>query len=124
MLHETRPDVLHITTPPASHLPIALQALELIKSEAGPQNVEITLGFVGVHASSYPINLIYLWNGGSEEGVVQVQLKRGSHVRVEDLKERLRKRFAEQLPKCLKRSRRLSRDRQRTARLHRPSKFA
>ena len=33
-------------------------------------------------------------------------------------------RFAEQLPKCLKRSRRLSRDRQRTARLHRPSKFA
>ena len=77
---------------------IALQALEMIKNEAGPQNVEITLGLVGVHASSYPINLIYLWNGGSEEGVVQVQLKRGSHVRVEDLKERLRKRFAEQLP--------------------------
>src|SRR5438093_1043572 len=77
---------------------MALQALEIIKNEVGPQNVEITLGFVGVHASSYPINLIYLWNGGSEEGVVQVQLKRGAPVRIEELKERLRKKFAAQLP--------------------------
>src|SRR5437867_1699650 len=76
---------------------IALQALDIIKNEVGPTNVEITLGFVGVHASSYPINLIYLWNGGSEEGVVQVQLKRGTPIRIEALKERLRKRFAEQL---------------------------
>jgi multidrug efflux pump subunit AcrB len=42
--------------------------------------------------------LIYLWNGGSEEGVLQVQLKRGTPIRIEELKERLRKRFAEQLP--------------------------
>src|SRR6266536_3551887 len=77
---------------------IALQALDIIKNEAGPTNVEITLGFVGVHASSYPINLIYLWNGGSEEGVVQVQLKRGAPVRIEELKERLREKFAAQLP--------------------------
>src|SRR6266571_5636944 len=76
---------------------IALQALDIIKNEVGPTNVEITLGFVGVHASSYPINLIYLWNGGSEEGVVQVQLKRGTPIRIEELKERLRKRFAEEL---------------------------
>ncbi len=75
----------------------ALQALEIIKSEVGPTNVEMTLGFVGVHASSYPINLIYLWNGGSEEGVVQVQLKPGGHIRIEELKERLRKKFAAQM---------------------------
>ena len=77
---------------------IALQVLDLIKHEVGTNNVEITLGFVGVHPSSYPINLIYLWNGGSEEGVVQVQLKRGAHIRIEELKERLRKKFSEQLP--------------------------
>src|SRR6266851_3173930 len=77
---------------------IALQALDLIKNEVGPHNVEITLGFVGVHPSSYPINLIYLWNGGSEEGVVQVQLKPGAPIRIEELKERLRKKFAAQLP--------------------------
>src|SRR6266446_4406818 len=76
---------------------IALEALGLIKNEVGPQNVEITLGFIGVHPSSYPINLIYLWNGGSEEGVVQVQLKPGTSIRIEELKERLRKKFAAEL---------------------------
>jgi len=77
---------------------IALQALALIQQEAGPQNVQITLGFLGVHGSSYPINFIYLWNGGPGEGVLQVQLKAGAPVRIEPLKERLRKVFAEKLP--------------------------
>src|SRR5678815_3734975 len=43
-------------------------------------------------------SLVYLWHGGSEEGVLQVQLKAGAPVRIEELKERLRKKFAEQLP--------------------------
>jgi multidrug efflux pump subunit AcrB len=77
---------------------IALHALEIIKKEVGPENVAITLGFVGVHAPSYPINLIYLWNGGSEEGVIQVQLKESFRGDIEALKERLRARFAQQLP--------------------------
>ena len=42
---------------------------------AGPDNVEITLGYVGVQPSSYPINTIFLWTGGSHEGVLQVALK-------------------------------------------------
>ena len=77
---------------------VALQTLDIIKNEVGSNNMAITLGFVGVHAPSYPINLIYLWNGGPEEGVLQVQLKPGAPVRIEELKERLRKRFAAQLP--------------------------
>ena len=77
---------------------IALRALDLIKKEVGPENVEITLGFVGVHAPSYPINLVYLWNGGSEEGVVQVQLKPNAPMRSGELKERLRGKLAAQLP--------------------------
>jgi len=77
---------------------IALQTLELIKQEAGATNVAITLGFLGVHGSPYPINFIHLWNGGPEEGVLQAQLKPGAPVRIEDLKERLRKVFAEKLP--------------------------
>src|SRR3989441_8430825 len=73
-------------------------ALDIIKNEVGTNNVDITLGFIGVHPSSYPINLIYLWNGGSEEGVLQVQLKKGTGIRIEDLKERLRDRLAKELP--------------------------
>jgi multidrug efflux pump subunit AcrB len=77
---------------------IALKTLDLIQQQVGPQDVEVTLGFVGVHAPSYPINLIYLWNGGPEEGVVQVQLKREAKVRLEDLKERLRGELKARMP--------------------------
>jgi multidrug efflux pump subunit AcrB len=76
----------------------ALQALDLIKNEVGATNVEITLGFLGVHGANYPINLVYLWNGGPEEGVLQVQLKRNADIHIERLKERLREKFTEQMP--------------------------
>jgi multidrug efflux pump subunit AcrB len=77
---------------------IALEALEIVRDEVGADNIGITLGFVGVHAPSYPINLIYLWNGGSEEGVVQIQLTPDSGIDTEELKERLRTVFAQRLP--------------------------
>jgi multidrug efflux pump subunit AcrB len=77
---------------------LALRALDLIKQEAGPQNVRLTLGFIGVHGANYPVNFIYLWNGGPQEGVVQVQLKKDAPIRIDDLKERLRRRFAGQMP--------------------------
>ena len=59
----------------------ALKTLDIISKAVGAENVAITLAFVGVHASAYPINFIYLWNGGPEEAVVQVQLKPGTAVR-------------------------------------------
>ncbi len=77
---------------------VALRALDVVADTVGRDKVEITLAFLGVHAPNYPINLIYLWNGGPEEGVLQVQLKPGSGVDTEALKETLRKRFAEFLP--------------------------
>jgi multidrug efflux pump subunit AcrB len=76
---------------------LALKVLEVIKREAGPENVVLTMGLVGVHAPNYPVNLIHLWNGGPEEAWLAVQLKRGS-LRVEPLKERLRGVFARELP--------------------------
>src|SRR4051794_13300584 len=47
---------------------LATDVLEEIKSAAGPNNVDITLGYVGVQPSSYPINTIFLWTGGSPRG--------------------------------------------------------
>ena len=76
---------------------IALRMLDLIKAEVGQDNVEVSVGFVGLQPPNYPINTIYLWTSGYEEAVLQVQLKRGTPVRVEELKERLRRRVAEQL---------------------------
>jgi multidrug efflux pump subunit AcrB len=77
---------------------LALKVLDLIKREAGPENVALTMGLVGVHAPNYPVNLIHLWNGGPEEGWLAVQLKSGCGVRVEPFKERLRAVFAAELP--------------------------
>jgi multidrug efflux pump subunit AcrB len=80
---------------------IAQQALEIIKDEAGrnkagESNVAISLGYVGLVPSSYPINNIFLWTRGPEEAVIRVQFKPGT-VRVEELKHRLR----EELPRRL-----------------------
>ncbi|HKF54887.1 MAG TPA: efflux RND transporter permease subunit [Blastocatellia bacterium] len=77
---------------------IALKALDAIKAEAGPDNVEITLSFVGAQPASYPINSIYLWTSGPQEAVLLVALRPDSGVRVNDLKERLREKLPEILP--------------------------
>ncbi len=81
---------------------IAKEALEVINEQAGrgrngESNVAISLGYVGLIGSSYPINNIYLWTRGPEEAVLRIGLKRGSGVRVEELKHRLR----EELPRRL-----------------------
>jgi multidrug efflux pump subunit AcrB len=80
---------------------IAVQALDLIKEEAGPDNVELSLGYVGLIVSSYPINNIYLWTRGPEEAVLRVALKPNGGVRVEDLKHRLREKLPRRLGEWL-----------------------
>ena len=77
---------------------IALKALEVIRREAGPENVEITSGFIGAQPASYPINTIHLWTSGPQEAVLLVALKPSATLRGEALKERLRARLAEALP--------------------------
>ncbi len=72
---------------------MALKVLDVIREEAGPENVAITLGYVGTQPPSYPINTIYLWTSGPHEGVINVALKRGSAIRQMDLEERLRKKL-------------------------------
>ena len=79
---------------------LALDVLDEIKKTAGPQNVDITLGYVGIQPSSYPINTIFLWTGGSHEGVLQVALRAGARPGLEELEERLRQRFAERFPQA------------------------
>jgi len=92
---------LHLRAPAGTRIErteqIALQTLEAIKREVGPDNVEISLGFVGTQPPNYPINSIYLWSSGSEEAVMQVQLKPGTGIRIEDLKERLRQKLPQEL---------------------------
>ncbi len=77
---------------------LALKVLDAIHQTVGAKNVAITLGYVGTHPPGYPINSIYLWTSGSQEAVMQVQLKPGSGLHVRDVEERLRTTFAQQFP--------------------------
>lgn len=77
---------------------VALKVLDVIKQDAGPENVDSTLGYVGAQSCDHPINAIYLWTSGPNEGVLQVQLRHGSGIRIEEFKEKLRRSFSEKLP--------------------------
>ena len=74
------------------------EILETIKQEIGPERINISLGFVGVHPSSYPVNTLYMWSSGPHEAVLLVALKRGSDVSLEQVKERLRELLPKRFP--------------------------
>jgi multidrug efflux pump subunit AcrB len=73
---------------------ITQEALRFIGDEvrAAGGEVDLTLGYVGVVASSYPINAVYLWMGGPHESAIRVALKPGP-VRLEALKATLREKL-------------------------------
>lgn len=77
---------------------IAQRVLASIERAAGPANVALTMGLVGVHAANYPVNLIHLWNSGPEEAHLSVQLKPGVPISIPALKEKLRASFAAEFP--------------------------
>jgi multidrug efflux pump subunit AcrB len=74
------------------------QVLAAINDEAGPNNVALSLGYVGTQGSSYPINAVFLFTSGPQQAIVNVGLNPQSGIRLQDLEERLRSRFARQFP--------------------------
>lgn len=75
---------------------ISQAVLRKVEEEAGAGNVEVTLGYVGTQGASYPINLVFLWTGGPQEAVFNIQLKPG--MRAAELSERLRVVLPEAFP--------------------------
>jgi multidrug efflux pump subunit AcrB len=77
---------------------IAQAALEEIRRLVGEENVESSLGFVGVQPSSYPVNLIFLWTSGPHEAVLRVAVKPQARLSTAALQERLRERIPQIAP--------------------------
>lgn len=77
---------------------LALAALETVNKKVGRENVDISIGYVGLIPSSYPINAIYQWTGGPEEAILRVAMKEGAQIDIERLKEQLRHDLGEQMP--------------------------
>jgi multidrug efflux pump subunit AcrB len=94
---------MKIKAPPGSHIEttekVTKDVLKLFDEVVGPENVDISLAYVGAIASSYPINAIFLWSGGTDQATLWVSLKEGSGLNSEDVQEQLRAKLAERLPK-------------------------
>jgi multidrug efflux pump subunit AcrB len=88
------PDGTHI----AKSEQYAKQALEIIAQTVGAEHVDLTLGYVGMIHSNFPINAVYQWSRGPEEAILYVDLKRDAKLKVEDLKDTLRKKLGAELP--------------------------
>jgi multidrug efflux pump subunit AcrB len=72
--------------------------LDEIRKAAGPQNIYITLGYVGTQGASYPINTVFLWTSGPHEAVINVATVPESHVDVAALEEKLRQTLPSEYP--------------------------
>ncbi|HEY3626586.1 MAG TPA: efflux RND transporter permease subunit, partial [Terracidiphilus sp.] len=72
--------------------------LAAIRDTAGEKNLDLSLGYVGVQASSYPINDVFLFTSGPQQAIINVGLARDSSLRLADLEDQLRKRLPQQFP--------------------------
>jgi multidrug efflux pump subunit AcrB len=84
----------------ASTEQLVTRVLGEINSAAGPGNVAITLGYVGLQGSSYPINTIFLWTSGPQDAVINVALRREANINVDQFEERLRRTLPQKFPGC------------------------
>ncbi len=69
-----------------------------IGEEVGAGNAPLTLATIGVPNWQYPIDLIFLWNSGPQDAVLQVALSNARRPPLPDVEERLRKKFAHDFP--------------------------
>ncbi|ADB15899.1 acriflavin resistance protein [Pirellula staleyi DSM 6068] len=77
---------------------IALGVLDHIGQKVGPENVDITLGYVGMIHSNFPINAVYQFSRGPEEAILRIALKPHTGIRTEVVKEELRTELAQKFP--------------------------
>jgi multidrug efflux pump subunit AcrB len=93
---------LRMRAPDGTHIEksesLAKQALQIISDELGAENIELTLGYVGMIHSNFPVNAVYQWSRGPEEAILYVDLSDRLHLPDEQLKERLRDRLSREMP--------------------------
>ena len=86
---------LRIRPPQGTHYEVtrkvAQKTLDVIAEEVGPENIDITMGYVGATPPQFTINMAYLWSRGPDDSMLRIGLRHGSKVGVFELQERLRK---------------------------------
>ena len=92
--------VLRFRTPPGSQYELtrrcAVRILDVINEETGGK-VEISTGYVGLAATNTATNNMLLFMRGTDDGELRVRLREDSGIRLDALRERLRKVLREQI---------------------------
>ena len=87
--------VLRFRPPPGSNFELtrqmAVKCLEEIEREAKPENIQISMGFVGQVAPNFGIDNMVLFMRGPDDGQLRVALEADSGIGVDAFRERLRK---------------------------------
>ncbi|XHR98393.1 efflux RND transporter permease subunit [Mucilaginibacter sp. UC70_90] len=73
------------------------QVLQIIDSTVN-HHVAITSAYVGIVPSSYGTSNLYVFNTGTHEAVLQVNLDEDYHINMDELKDALRKNIASRMP--------------------------
>ena len=87
--------VLRFRPPPGSNFELtremAVKCLEEIEKEAKPENVAISMGYVGQVAPNFGIDNMVLFMRGPDDGQLRVALREDSGIKLVEFRERLRK---------------------------------
>jgi multidrug efflux pump subunit AcrB len=93
--------VLRFRPPPGSNFELtrqmAVKCLEEIEREAKPENIKITMGFVGQVAPNFGIDNMVLFMRGPDDGWLRVAFRKDSGIKLDDFRERLRKNMTERV---------------------------
>jgi multidrug efflux pump subunit AcrB len=74
------------------------RVLASITEEAGDNNLDLTLGYIGTQGSSYPINTVFLWTSGPQQAIINVGLRPDAAISLPGLEERLRQILPQEFP--------------------------
>ena len=77
---------------------IARDVLQMIKQEAGPQNVKVTIGYAGSQPPAYAVSVIYIWTSGPHEAVLLVSLDEHAHINMHRFQDTIRQKIRQKYP--------------------------
>lgn len=73
-------------------------SLAILEEQVGKENIAISSAFIGQHPTLFSTSPIYLFMGGPHEALLQVSLREGFDVNMNELKEQFRIRMKEAMP--------------------------
>ena len=81
---------------------ILQESTNFIRDMVGKDKISLTVGYVGLIPTNYPVQALYQWTNGPEEFFLKVALTPNSGIRIEELKNRLRKELPDHLNQKLR----------------------